>query len=97
MVESRREWPDPPGKSPNRITLFRDTNRDGMPDLRELFLTGLTRPYGMALLGDWFYVGNEDGVVRFPYRAGQTRITAGLTLTSASMKSRERKASVRIL
>jgi glucose/arabinose dehydrogenase len=79
VVESTREWPDRPDrpeKSANRITLFRDTNKDGKPDVREVFLTGLTMPYGMLLLGNWFYVGNTNGVVRYPYRAGETKITA---------------------
>jgi glucose/arabinose dehydrogenase len=31
-------------------------------------------PHGMAALGNWFYVGNTNGVVRYPYRAGQTKI-----------------------
>ncbi len=79
VVESTREWPDRPDrpeKSANRIALFRDTNKDGKPDLREVFLTGLNMPYGMLLLGNWFYVGNTNGLVRYPYRAGETKITA---------------------
>ena len=79
VVESTREWPDRPDrpdKSGNRITLFRDTKKDGKPDLREVFLTGLNMPYGMVLVGNWFYVGNTNGVVRYPYRAGETKITA---------------------
>ena len=77
VVEATREWPgraDRPEKSGNRITLFRDNNKDGKPDLREVFLTGLNMPHGMVLVGNWFYVGNTDGVVRFPYRTGQTKI-----------------------
>jgi len=31
-------------------------------------------PHGMLLLGNWFYVGNTNGIVRYPYRSGQTRI-----------------------
>jgi glucose/arabinose dehydrogenase len=60
----------------NRITLLRDTNGDGVPEIREIFLEGLSQPFGMALVGDTFYVGNTDGVVAFPYVAGETRITA---------------------
>lgn len=74
VVESLREWPDRPQKSANRITLFRDTKGDGRYDLREPFLTGLNMPHGMLALGNWFYVGNTDAVVRYPYKAGQTRI-----------------------
>ena len=42
------------------------------PRTRETFLEGLNQPFGMALLGDTFYVGNTDGVVAFPYAAGAT-------------------------
>ena len=30
----------------------------------------------MLLLNGWFYVANTDGVVRFPYKTGETQITA---------------------
>jgi len=62
--------------SANRITLFRDTNGDGKPDLRSVFLTGLNQPFGMLIMGNYFYVGNTNGVMRFPYQAGATKITA---------------------
>jgi glucose/arabinose dehydrogenase len=64
------------GTSPNRITLLRDANGDGVAETRDVFLDGLRQPFGMALLGDTFYVGNTDGVVAFPYTTGATRITA---------------------
>jgi glucose/arabinose dehydrogenase len=64
------------GPSPNRITLLRDTDGDGVAEIRETFLEGQTQPFGMALVGDTFYVGNTDGVVAFPYVAGASRITA---------------------
>src|SRR6202050_39959 len=58
------------GVSANRITLFRDTDRGGAAEKRETFIENLTQPFGMALVGDTFYVGNTDGVVSFPYAAG---------------------------
>jgi glucose/arabinose dehydrogenase len=64
------------GKSANRITLLRDADHDGKPEVRSAFLTGLNQEMGMALRGDTFYVANTDGVVAFPYRAGEIRITA---------------------
>jgi len=71
------------GVSPNRITLLRDADGDGVAETREAFLEGLNQPFGMALLGDTFYVGNTDGVVAFPYAAGASRITApGRKLTA---------------
>ncbi len=64
------------GQSANRITLLRDADGDGVAEIREVFLEGLNQPFGMALVGDRFYVGNTDGVVVFPYETGATRITA---------------------
>jgi glucose/arabinose dehydrogenase len=62
------------GASPNRITRLRDADGDGVAETREVFLDGLNQPFGMALLGDTFYVGNTDGVVAFPCAAGAGRI-----------------------
>jgi len=59
------------------ITLLRDTNHDGKPDIRETFATednGLNQPFGMLVIGDWFYVGNTDALLRFPYKKGQTKL-----------------------
>lgn len=64
------------GPSANRISLLRDTNGDGVADQKTPFLTGLNSPYGMVLVGDWLYVANTDALVRFPYKAGDTAITA---------------------
>ena len=64
------------GTSANRITLLRDRDGDGVAEVRGAFMEGLSQPFGMALVGDTFYVGNTDGVVAFPYAAGADRITA---------------------
>ena len=64
------------GVSPNRITRLRDADGDGVAETRDVFLEGLNQPFGMALVGDTFYVGNTDGVVAFPYAAGASRIDA---------------------
>jgi len=61
--------------SANRITLLRDTNGDGVADVREVFLSGLNSPFGMALVGHTLYVANSDAVMRFPYTDGATHIT----------------------
>ena len=62
--------------SANRITLLRDTDGDGVADLRSVLLEGLNSPFGMVLVGNDLYVANSDAVLRFPYAAGDTRITA---------------------
>ena len=65
--------------SANRITLLRDSDGDGTAETRSVLLSGLTSPFGMALVGDVLYVANSDRLVRFPYAEGQTQITAGAT------------------
>ncbi|MBL0730874.1 sorbosone dehydrogenase family protein [Piscinibacter sp. HJYY11] len=60
--------------SANRITLLRDTNGDGVADVRSPFLENLNSPFGMALVGDQFFVANTDAIVRFTYPTGSTRI-----------------------
>lgn len=62
--------------SANRITLLRDVDGDGVAEVRSVFLQGLYSPFGMALVGETLYVANADGIVRFPYKEGMTKITA---------------------
>ncbi|HJS87141.1 MAG TPA: sorbosone dehydrogenase family protein [Acetobacteraceae bacterium] len=62
--------------SANRITLLRGLDAGGAAESRSIFLEGLNSPFGMALIGDDLYVADTDAVLRFPYRPGQTRITA---------------------
>lgn len=62
--------------SADKITLFRDANKDGVFEIREVFLKNLNQPLGMVLVGETFYVANTDGVMAFPYKVGQTSITA---------------------
>ena len=69
-------------KDANRITLLRDTNGDGIPDVRTVFLDHLNSPFGVALVGHDLYVANTDAIMRYPYQDGQTSITAkGTKLT----------------
>ena len=62
--------------SPNRITLLRDADGDGVAETRSTFLSGLNSPFGMALVGDSLYVADTDALLRFPYRPGETSIAA---------------------
>jgi glucose/arabinose dehydrogenase len=61
--------------SANRITLLRDADGDGVAEVRTTFLQNLNSPFGMALVGQDFYVANTDALVRFPYHPGDTQIT----------------------
>jgi glucose/arabinose dehydrogenase len=75
MISTMRRA-DAIGVSANRITLLRDSDGDGVAEIRQVFLDGLNQPFGMALIGDAFYVGNTDGLVVFPYTPEATRIIA---------------------
>jgi glucose/arabinose dehydrogenase len=64
------------GASANRISLLRDANGDGVADLKTPLLTGLYSPFGMALANGELFVANADGIVAYPFKPGQTEITA---------------------
>lgn len=55
------------GVSANRITRLIDADGDGVAETSEVFLSGLNQPFGMALKGETFYVGNTDGIVTYDY------------------------------
>lgn len=62
--------------SANRITLLRDADGDGVAEMRTIFLQNLNSPFGMALIGDNFYVADTDRIIRFPYSVGYTKINS---------------------
>ena len=55
------------GASADRITLLRDTDGDGVADVRSVLIAGLTSPFGMTLVGEQLYVANTNAVVRFAF------------------------------
>ena len=63
------------GQSPNRITLLRDRDGDGVAEERHVFKDGLNQPFGMAMLDDTFYIGNTDALVSLPYAEGANSLT----------------------
>jgi glucose/arabinose dehydrogenase len=60
--------------SPDRITLLRDADGDGVAEVRNVFIRDLKSPFGMALVGSDLYVASAEAVLRFPYTAGATSI-----------------------
>jgi glucose/arabinose dehydrogenase len=60
--------------SADRISLLRDADGDGTAETQTVFLQGLHSPFGMALVGNDFYVANTDAVLRFPYTTGDRQI-----------------------
>ncbi len=78
-IEKRAHSAVPAG---NRVLLFRDTNGDGVPDMQTVFLDKVTSAFGMVLVGNDFYLATGDAITRYPYIAGDTKITApGVKLT----------------
>ena len=62
--------------SANRITLLRDTDADGVADVREVFIDNLNSPFGMVLVGQRLFVAATDAVLVFPYTTGALHIGA---------------------
>lgn len=62
----------------NRITLLSDPNGDGVAEVKQIFAAagnGLNQPFGMTFAGNYFFLGNTDAVLRFPYQTDQTQLT----------------------
>ena len=60
--------------SANRITLLRGLRPDGTAELRTVFAENLHSPFGMAHTAGAVYVANTDGVQRWRYAPGMTRL-----------------------
>ncbi|EAB6717594.1 sorbosone dehydrogenase family protein [Salmonella enterica subsp. enterica] len=70
-------------ESANRIMLLRDANGDGKAEISHIYRDHLNLPFGMAVVGDRFYVGNTDGLVSFAYEPGATELKGeGVKLAS---------------
>jgi glucose/arabinose dehydrogenase len=70
-----------PNSSENEVRVYRIPPGSAKPAASGIFATaGLHQPYGMAFYPpgpdpQWLYVGNSNGVVRFPYKNGDLKAT----------------------
>jgi glucose/arabinose dehydrogenase len=64
----------------DQISLLRDADGDGKPELRTIFLDHLQSPFGIVLVGNDLYIANTDGIMRYAYVPGETRIADRGTL-----------------
>lgn len=73
-----------PGSKPaaNRITLIRDANGDGRPELEVTLLDDLHSPFGVVWIDNTLYVANTDSLVAYPFVPGQTGISGGARVVS---------------
>ncbi len=72
----------------NRISLLRDQNGRGVPDVRTVFIDHLDSPFGVVLVGNDLFVADTNALLRFPYVPGETRITApGVKVTDLPAQS----------
>jgi glucose/arabinose dehydrogenase len=62
-------------ESANRITLFRDADKNGIPEKRSTYLQGLNQPFGMLILKDKFYVACTDALLQYPYNDTNSTLT----------------------
>ena len=65
-------------KGGNQIALLRKNDTTGEWE-KHVFIEHLNSPFGVQLIGQWLYVANTDGIVKFPYVAGETQITTAGT------------------
>jgi glucose/arabinose dehydrogenase len=75
MAVAGKEGAESKAANMNRITLLRDKNNDGVPEIQQVFLSGLNLPFGMVLVKNNIYVACTDAVWKFQYKEGQTTIS----------------------
>ena len=62
------------GVSANKIMMYRDANKDGIPEKSYVFLENLNQPFGMLIIGHQFFVGNTNALMAYDYTPGDTVI-----------------------
>ena len=72
-VESRAHGGSSGGPS-NRILLLHDADGDGKPEAQSVLIDHLDAPFGVVLVGDALYVADTDAILRFPFKAGDSKI-----------------------
>lgn len=69
-------WAGASSPSANRISLLRDSDGDGIAELKTPYLEGLNSPFGMALIGNTLFIANADSIVSVPFTEGETQNNA---------------------
>lgn len=59
----------------DQISVFRDKDKDGNFETREVFAKNLNKPFGMLVLKNNFYIANTDGLYRYPYNANDLKLS----------------------
>lgn len=72
------------GESANRITMFRDADKNGVFEKRFVFAENLNQPFGMLIMDNHFYVGNTNALMKYDYKSGDTALlqTTGQQIVS---------------
>jgi glucose/arabinose dehydrogenase len=65
-----------PKGATNQITLLRDADGDGVPEQRSVLVGKLNSPFGVVYADNFLYVAATDAILRYPFTAGETQITA---------------------
>jgi len=60
------------GKSADRITMFRDADKNGIFERYFVFAENLNQPFGMLIMKNHFYVANTNGLMQFDYKVNDT-------------------------
>jgi glucose/arabinose dehydrogenase len=75
----------------NAVKILRDSNGDGKCDMMDTFAdSGMKNPFGIAFYPpgpepQFLYVANTNGIVRFPYRIGDTKARGPVQKLSAEL------------
>lgn len=74
-IEAKAHGGSGEGAPSNRILLLHDTNGDGKPDSQTVLVDNLNAPFGVVVVGDTLYVADTDAILRYPFKAGDTKVS----------------------
>ncbi|WP_339635440.1 PQQ-dependent sugar dehydrogenase [uncultured Sneathiella sp.] len=58
-----------------KITLLRDADGDGDAEMASVLVKDLDTPHGMAIVGEWLYIGEETQLRRVPFKVGDLEVS----------------------
>ena len=70
-------------KKSDRIIVLRDSDDDGLADVRSVYLSGLHHPHGLAFHSEYLYIGEGTQIRRVPYKAGALKAPGPIETVTA--------------
>lgn len=67
----------------DRVIVLRDSDDDGLADVRSVYLSGLHHPHGLAFHNEYLYIGEETQIRRVSYKMGALKAAGPVETVTA--------------